>query len=470
MQYVDSLNREREWSKRYGTEHTAVVNLRKQIRDIRLSIRDELGRIAETYKSEYEIAVKRRDELEKALAALISQSQETNQAQVALFSLESAAQSYRRLYDNFLQRHTESVQQQSYPISNARSVSSATALKTGPKTAQVLAFTLLGGALLGLGLGALREIMDRGFRTVEQVRSILRTECLALVPRLTDGGRWKVLQFFREQPAVMVQPRIRVAVSMDDTPDQLKFNDVNMAPRAIRPSSAMLRNVIDDPSSPYMEAIRSIKLNLDMRREAASSKVIGLTSCLPGEGKSTVARAIATFMAQSGARAILIDGDLRNPSLSRTLAPTAKVGWPDIVNRKAGLADAVWTDPVTKLRFLPIAPNTRKQNTAEIFTSDAARSLFSTLQMQFDYVIVDFSPIISSMELRAGSLLIDSFILVVEWGQTKIDAVQYALRNVSGLQDSLIGAVLNKVDLASLGSYDHYGSQVYYGPSGTRLQ
>ena len=109
------------------------MNLRNQIRDVRKSIYDELGRIEETFKSEYEIAKKRQDELEKTLAGLISQSQETNQAQVTLFSLEAGAKSYRKLYDSFLQQYTETVQQQSYPISDARTLSPASVIQTGPQ-------------------------------------------------------------------------------------------------------------------------------------------------------------------------------------------------------------------------------------------------------------------------------------------------------------------------------------------------
>src|SRR5205807_9423501 len=136
--YLDLLNREADWSARYGKNHISVVNLRNQIREIRSSIRDELGRIEQTLKSEYAIGKKRQDELEKALASLVSQSTETNQAQVALFSLEAQAQSYRKIYDTFLQQHTESVQQQSFPISNARTISPASmASKTAPKTLQV---------------------------------------------------------------------------------------------------------------------------------------------------------------------------------------------------------------------------------------------------------------------------------------------------------------------------------------------
>src|SRR5262249_17602803 len=106
-----------------------------------------------------------------------------------LFSLEAAAQSYRKLYDNFLQRQTETVQQQSWPISDARPVSPAIATKTYPRPAMVWTMAMFLGGVLGVGIAGLREITDRGFRTGEQVRSVLGTECLALVPSLTRRRR-----------------------------------------------------------------------------------------------------------------------------------------------------------------------------------------------------------------------------------------------------------------------------------------
>src|SRR5262249_57355020 len=109
---------------------------------------------------DYELAKKRENEFEKRLGVLVSQSTETNQAQITLFSLDAAAKSYRRLYDNFLQRHTESIQQQTFPVTEARQISAASAIKTGPKTAQVWMVTVIAGGLIGAGLGALREITD----------------------------------------------------------------------------------------------------------------------------------------------------------------------------------------------------------------------------------------------------------------------------------------------------------------------
>jgi succinoglycan biosynthesis transport protein ExoP len=451
--YLDMVNREAEWSVRYGKNHIAVVNLRNQIRDARTSIRDELGRIEQTLKSEYEIAKKRQDELEKGLASLVSQSTETNQAQIALFSLESAAQSYRKIYENFLQRHTESVQQQSYPISDARALSPASVSKTGPNAFKIWMVTIFAGGMLGFGIGTLREIMDRGFRTREQVRSVLDTECLALVPLLTDQS-WRRVNSSRQ----LFAGRARKA--------QLAISGAGRAgPRSIRADQRILRNIIDAPSSPYAEAIRAIKMTVDLNlsREGKVTKVLGLTSCLPSEGKSTIAAAMATLIAQSGARVILVDCDLRNPTLSRSLTPDASVGFLDVVAGKVALADAIWSDPTTNMAFLPAVSNPLWHNATETLGSEAARSIFTTLQIEFDYVVVDLAPLVAALDVRATAHLIDSYVLVIEWGTTKVDAVQYALRHAPGLRENIVGTVLNKVDMAALGRYDSYGARYYYG-------
>jgi polysaccharide biosynthesis transport protein len=452
--YLDLQNREADWSVRYGKNHQSVVNLRRQIRDIRKNIWEELGRIEETYKSEYGIAKKRQEEVGKDLTSIVSQSTDTNQAQVALFSLVAAAQSYRKLYDNFLQRHTETIQQQTYPISDARQVSSASASKTSPKTLRVWMVTIFAGGMLGVGAGALREIMDRGFRTREQVRSVLDTECLALIPLLQQDKRR--MRFFGSQPFALQQARKAQHLISDARQIQIE------EPRSICSTPRMMQTIIDSPSSPCAEAIRSIKLTVDLNSQQCS-KVLGLTSCLPSEGKSTLAAATAGLMAQNGARVVLLDCDLRHPSLSRLLAPGASAGFVDVVDGRIDFADAVWRDPSTNMDFLPAGTEQGLPNATEILTSRGAKSLFDTLQIKYDYVIVDLAPLVASVDVRATSALIDSYVLVIEWGATKIDAVRYALRNTPGLQANILGVVLNKVNMAAMGRYDSHGSNYYYG-------
>jgi polysaccharide biosynthesis transport protein len=438
--YLDLMNREADWSARYGKNHNAVVNLRNQIEDIRRSIYHELGRIEETVKSEYEIVKKRQADFDNSLAKLISQSTGTNHAQITLFTLDAAAKSYRRLYDNFLQRHTESVQQQTFPISEARPISAASAIKTAPKTAQVWMVTVIAGGLIGAGLGALREITDRRFRSREQVQSLLATECLALVPLLADNTSRKALtlQSRRDEKFAIARP---------------------MATRDICSIPKIMQTVIDAPSCPYVEAIRAIKLTIDLNSQA-NTKMIGLTSCQPSEGKSTVAVAMATLIAQSGARVILVDCDLRHSSISRLLAPDASAGFLDVVAGTADLADVVWVDPTTQMEFLPVGASV--SNATEILASRASKSLFDSLQVKYDYVIVDLAPLVANMDVRATAGLIDSYLLVIEWGATKIDAVEYALRNAPAIHANIMGAVLNKVDIAAMRRYDRHGADGYY--------
>ncbi|MFZ2135635.1 MAG: AAA family ATPase [Xanthobacteraceae bacterium] len=468
-QYLNLRNREADWSTRYGKTHTAVVNIRNQIRDIRRSIRDELGRIEETTRSELQIAKKRQDEVENALAKLISTSSTTNQAQVTLFSLEASAQSYRKLYDNFLQRQTESVQQQSWPISDARPVSPAFATKTFPKPAMAWAVAIFAGGVLGVGIAGLREIRDRGFRTREQVQSALGIECLAMVPLLTAktkkgllrrGGRRLLTSSAAGWQAVPMDASRRGEPAMS--------GNGGADPRSIGSAPRIMHIVWDQPSSLYAEAIRAIKLTVDQitaGKDGQDARVIGLTSCVANEGKSSIAAAMAMLIARSGARVVLVDCDVRNPTLSRALAPDARVGMLDVIAGASPIADAIWTDSARNLAFLPAVHNAALPHSTEMLACDSAKSLFGMLQIKYDYVIVDLAPFAAGMDVRATSNLVDSYLLVIEWGATKVDAVQYALRHAPLVREHTIGAVLNKVDIAAMHRYDSHGVDYYYGRS-----
>lgn len=461
--YLELMNRFAEWSTKYSDTHVAVVNLRKQIVGIRSSIRDELGRIEETYKSEYEIARKREDELQKALAGLVSQSAQTNQAQVSLFSLEAAAKSYRRIYDSFLQQHTETVQQQSYPISDARQLSAAFITKTSPRAIPVSLITLLAGGMLGIGIGALRELLDRGFRTREQVRSVLEVECFALIPAIEDlrSARSIASWLTRRGSNRYLQQRNPSALWWKRDAELVRaVSDGRQLPSDSSNVSVVMRSVIDAPASPLAEALRSIKLSVDLGNSPTAKNLIGVTSCLPGEGKSTVSAALATNMALEGARVLLIDCDIRNPSLSRALAPNARVGLVEVLKRNVAFSEAALR--YGEMTFLPTVANSNIRNAMEVLTSPEAKAFFEALKGQYDYVVVDLSPLSAASDVRATTPFMSSYVLVIEWGSTKVDAVQYALNQAPEVHNNIIGTVLNKVDIEAMRSYDRNGAHYYY--------
>ena len=160
--YLDLVNREADLSARLGSNHLAVINLQRQIREIRNSILDELKRISETYKSEFEIAKQRQADVEKRLASAVSDAHSAGQAQGALSELESKARTYHSLYDNLLQRYTELTQQESLPTTEARFITRASPPrdKAYPKTRLILA----GGTLCRPGAGFWRWILERYVR------------------------------------------------------------------------------------------------------------------------------------------------------------------------------------------------------------------------------------------------------------------------------------------------------------------
>jgi capsular exopolysaccharide synthesis family protein len=165
-------------------------------------------------------------------------------------------------------------------------------------------------------------------------------------------------------------------------------------------------------------------------------------------------------MANTGKRVIVLDCDLKNPSLTATLAPDAGAGIADIVSGTLSLEDVIWTDPVTKLDFLP-GNGAPHADTSDILSSEQTKKLFDRLRETYDFIIVDLPPLAPVVDARAISALLDSFVLVVEWGRTTADVVEHALNTAPTVYDALLGVVLNKTNMKAMKSYaNHFGD--YY--------
>ena len=454
-QYLELAAREDDWAKRYGTEHLAVVNLRNQMSEIQSAILSELRRIGESEKSDYEIAKQGETAIQKQLAQAVGQSQVTDRAEVELTELESNAQSYRALYDDFLQRYMELVQQESFPITEARVVTPATRplSKSSPKLSLVLLISAAGGMLLGLGIGRLRDLSDRVFRTRSQVEDFLGLDCLATLPKLDTSGDVPPDQ---ENNQMTHWPK-----RADQTSEQMSLAlgavGESSKPRTIAPRHDILWHVVDYPLSPFTELIRSIKMAANFGGTNKSNRIIGITSSLPDEGKSTIAASIAQLIAHSGKRVILIDCDLRASKLTRSLTPDTKAGLLEVASGEADLDQVIWTDQSSNLRFLPTFETHRLLHTAEIVESDEMKTLFDKLRKIYDYVIVDLPPLVPNVDVRATRGLVDCYVFVIEWGRTKIDLIERALKEAS-IGDNVLGVVLNKVRGSGLQRYEGYGS------------
>ena len=183
-QYLDLAAQYADWSSRYGKTHQAAVNLANRMEELRKAIADEVRRIADSYRSELAIAKSRQTSLEENMKALVTQAGTTGQAQVKLRDLESAADTYRNLYNNFLEKLQQATQNQSFPISEARIIGTAVKpdKKSSPRTFLSLIGGLVGGLCFGFGAAFSRELLSDVLRSPDEVEDEFGVKCLGILP------------------------------------------------------------------------------------------------------------------------------------------------------------------------------------------------------------------------------------------------------------------------------------------------
>ncbi|WOH53650.1 polysaccharide biosynthesis tyrosine autokinase [Bradyrhizobium sp. sBnM-33] len=425
QQFLDNQNKESEWSARYGADHQAARNLRAEMAALQRAIWDEISRIAESYKSELQIAKSQEESIDRRMIEVFQRSASTRQSQVRLRELETAANTYRGIYETFLSRFTQSVQQQSFPSTEARVVTAATPPRTpsSPKIGLTLALASLSGLALGIMAAFGREQMNRQVHTRAQLEKLLGVSCLAVLPA-----------FPQKKPVLR---------KLQATRDSSAFRQISEVA----------------PFSATAEALRYIKVAIDLH--PTGGKVIGIVSALPGEGKTTVATGFAAFVAKSGARTLLIDADLRNPSMSRALGYTNAPGLVNMVADKSDFDDLVITDSKFKFDFLPSSTRMKPSNSSDILNSPAMKDMLKAAKNNYDYVLVDLPPILPVVDVKAVAHLFDGFVLVVEWGSTSTDEVLKALHASPILSERLLGGVLNKADEAVMRRFEGYSDRRY---------
>lgn len=413
-QYLDLQAQYADWSRRYGKTHLAAVNLANKMEELRKNIADELHRIGDAYRSDYEIAKSREASLEKNVKELVAQAGHTGQAEVKLRDLESAADTYRNLYNNFLEKLQSATQNQSFPLSEARLISTAAKpdRKSSPRTVLALVGGLVGGLCLGFGVAFARELLSDVLRTPGEVEDELGVKCLGVLP--------------------------------------------DIRPPAKAGPSDLSRYVVDHPFSRFAETLRNIKVSIDVARLTREIKVIGIVSSLPKEGKTTVAANFAQLVALTGHRTVLIDGDLHTRSLTRELAPNAKSGLVEALNDPASLGYHVQRSKETGLDFLPSVVASRMVNSADVIGSKAMAELLKVLREHYEYIVIDLAPVMPVADSKAVSFLIDAMVYVIEWGQTTRSALQESVSGSEVLQKKLLGAVLNRANPKMLKRIEAY--------------
>ncbi len=452
--YLEASKKLAELTNLLGENHARAIRLRNDMFQLQRLMFEELKRYAEVAGNNVEVARARVESLEAELATLVGTANETNRTLVELRELERNAESVRSLYTTFLQRYQESLQNQSFPITDARIISRAEAPMTAsyPRSTRVMALGTVIGLMAGFGWAAMSELRDRVFRTADQVRDVLDMDFLGMLPIIesTKHSRDKKV----EAGAISVAAAEKEDLLPEPVPQR------TLEPLTIR--DEMMRYVQRNPLSGYAETLRSAKIAADIRLQNDPSKVIGVLSALPAEGKTTTSKNLASLLASQGGRVLLIDADMRNPGLTRACAKSAVNGLVEVLTDGLDWRECLRSEPETGLHVLPGSVKRKISHTADLLASKRMQDLISDAGNSYDYIVLDMPPMGPVIDARAALPLLDAFVFVVEWGKTNRGMVRSILLEDPRVHEKALGVVLNKVDSKRLRMYDGYHSKHYY--------
>lgn len=405
------MTHEADLATRYKPEHPAMINIKAQERDLDRKIQDEMERIVHGMEGDVVASQAKVDTLRTSIADL--QSGPQNEAQVQFHELQREADANRALYENFLNRYKQTSEQQDIQEADARIVSRAVIPVTPsfprkiPLIGGIFIVSLMTGVFAAFGM----ERLDNGFRTGEQFERITDIPVLGLEPDLADG-----------------------------------------APHDI---------VVERPVSAYSEAIRSIRTSLRYSHVDKPPKIIMVTSSLPDEGKTVFALSLARSVAKSGGRSLLIDCDLRRPSMAKILNIDPTPGLLAVFDGTKDLSKVIKVDEPSGMHFIAVASGT--PNPQDLLGSNQMKSFLDSLRDQYDLIVLDTPPILAVSDGIVLSHLVDTTIFLVRWAKTPRTVVLGALKTLRTVGGNVAGVVLSRVNLRQHAHYGYGDPGYYYG-------
>lgn len=214
---------------------------------------------------------------------------------------------------------------------------------------------------------------------------------------------------------------------------------------------------LDNPKSPISEAYRSLRTNISFSAIDHTMKVLMVASAESGEGKTTTITNLAITYAQEGKKVLLIDADLRKPSLHHVFQVTNRVGLTNALLNQYALSEIIRETEVEQLSLItsgPVPPNP-----SEILGSQRMLALLEELKEQYDVILFDTPPVLAVTDSLIVSSFCDGVVLVVHAGKVKKDLVRKAKANLEHVKAKLLGVVLNNNSRSKVDGQYYY----YYG-------
>jgi capsular exopolysaccharide synthesis family protein len=419
-----------ELSTQFGPSYPKVAQLNTQLKEIDAQILGETRKVAGKIRGQYMAALQRENMLHDALEKQKQEANKLNESAIQYSILKRDLETYRTLYEGLMQKMKEAGVSAGLKSNNFRIVDVARVpmVPIEPNIPRNLAFAFMLGLTSGVGLAFLLEGLDNTVRTTEQAQMISGLPPLGMIPlgsrTAREGPNAKRLVIAASKEAVELVTQVR-------------------------------------PQSQMAESYRALRTSLLLSNLGAPPKVIMITSALPQEGKTTTSINCAVVLAQKGIRVLLIDADLRRPSIHKTLGMGPRSGLSNVLTGSATLQQTITRSNILpNLSILPAG--TPPPNPAELLASQNMREVLEELRGQYDHIVVDTPPTLSVTDAVVLSPRADAIVLVIRSGQTTKQALRRSRDILMQVNAKVSGVLLNAVDLSSPDYYYYYEYQGKY--------
>jgi exopolysaccharide transport family protein len=417
-------------STQFGPSYPKIAQLNSQLKEVDFQIQAEMKKVVGKVRGQYMTSLQRENMLRDALDKQKQEANRLNESAIEYNILKRDADTYRTLYEGLLQKLKEAGVSAGLRANNFHIVDSARPLTSPiePNIKRNLGYGALLGLATAIGLAFLLEGLDNTIRTTEQAQLISGLAPLGMIPlgskAARNGASSKRLAIASSKEAVELVTQVR-------------------------------------PQSQMAESYRALRTSLLLSNLGAPPKVIMVTSALPQEGKTTTSINCSVVLAQKGVRVLLIDADLRRPSIHKTLGMGPRSGLTNVLTGSATLEQVISRSPILpNLHVLPAG--TPPPNPAELLASPNMRDVLAQLREQYDHIVVDTPPSLSVTDAVVLSQRADAVVLVIRSGQTTRQALRRAREILARVNAKVVGVLLNAVDLSSPDYYYYYEYQGKY--------
>ena len=396
-------------------DYPAVQQLRAQVGVIDAQLQNVARSIQASVKQQYVAALQAEESLKNQVSQLKGSSLEEQDRLVQYRLLEREADTNRTVYEGLLQRYKELNAAAGISASNISIIDPAIApvKPSSPNLFRNLLIALAAGVIAAAGFVYLRTQLDDSVRVPEDVEGKLQLSLLGVIPLAKD----------------------------------IEVNDA-----------------MNDPKSPISEGYNSLRSALLYSTASGLPKTMLVTSAQPSEGKSTTSLAIARGIAKLGRSVVLLDVDLRRPTLHRALPEYSgdnSIGMTSLLTSQATVQEAVRDSDVEHLKFItsgPIPPSP-----TELLSSNMMQHLLDELSQTFDIVILDSPPVLGLADAPLMAALVDGVVIVIQSDRSRRGSLKTSLRRLRATRINILGGVLTKFDPTATGnSYSEYYGYNYY--------